>query len=180
MRSGQVLGGVLVLLGIVGGLGCGAWLVVSALSPGKGLRLGAGGAVLGGIVLAVVVVPTLIAGGILLARGGRAAAAASRDQEVGVKQRRLLDAVKTRGQVPISDLVLDLKSTRAEVQQWVHDLVGMGIFSGYVNWDEGILYSAEASQLRDLTRCKHCGGEVQLAGKGVVRCGFCGTEYFLP
>ena len=87
--------------------------------------------------------------------------------------------VKTRGQAPIADLVFELKSTRDEVQGWIHDLVGLGIFSGYVNWDEGILYSIEASQLRDLTRCKHCGGEVQLAGKGVVRCAYCGTEYFL-
>ncbi|MBI3362879.1 MAG: hypothetical protein HY023_17390 [Chloroflexi bacterium] len=178
MRSGPILGGVLLVGGIIVGLGGGAWLVVNALSPQSGLS--AGGAILGAILVVAITLPTLIVGGFLLVQGGREAAEAKRDQEAGVKQRRLLDMVKTRGQVPISDLVFELKSTRTEIQQWVHDLVGMGIFSGYVNWDEGILYSAEASQLRNLTRCKHCGGEVQLAGKGVVRCGYCGTEYFLP
>jgi tRNA(Ile2) C34 agmatinyltransferase TiaS len=43
-----------------------------------------------------------------------------------------------------------------------------------------VLYSAEVSALRGTTRCKHCGGEVTLAGKGVIKCPFCGTEYFLP
>jgi hypothetical protein len=129
--------------------------------------------------LLAVVAPMVGAGAFLLIRGGREAAQAQREQATGVKQRQLLDMVKTRGQLQINDAVFELKATRDDVQRWVHDLVGMGIFSGYVNWDEGILYSVEASQLRDLTRCKHCGGEVQLAGKGVVRCGYCGTEYFL-
>jgi tRNA(Ile2) C34 agmatinyltransferase TiaS len=66
------------------------------------------------------------------------------------------------------------------VQNQVHALVGMGVFSGYVNWDDGVLYSAEAANLRDLERCKYCGGELKLVGKGVISCPFCGTEYFLP
>jgi predicted RNA-binding Zn-ribbon protein involved in translation (DUF1610 family) len=41
------------------------------------------------------------------------------------------------------------------------------------------LYSSDASNLRGLEKCKNCGGEIKLAGKGVVVCPFCGTEYFL-
>jgi hypothetical protein len=59
-------------------------------------------------------------------------------------------------------------------------LVGLGVFTGYINWDDGVLFSAQASQLRDLTQCKKCGGAVKLVGKGVVKCPYCGTEYFLP
>jgi hypothetical protein len=177
MKTGQILGGVLLFGGLVFGLGCGIWLIFSALASEGGL--GGGGAILGGVLVVAVALPTMAVGGFLLARGSREAAQARKQEAAGVKQRQLLDTVKTRGQVPIADLVLELKSTRDEVQGWIHDLVGMGIFSGYVNWDEGILYSIEASQLRDLTRCKHCGGELQLAGKGVVRCAYCGTEYFL-
>ena len=177
MKTGQLLGGALLFGGLLGGLGCGAFLVYSVVSPAGGLQ--GGGAILGLILVIALALPAIAAGGFLLVRGNREAAEAKQQQSAGVKQRQLLDMVKTRGQVPIADLVLELKSTRNEVQTWVHDLVGMGIFSGYVNWDDGILYSIEASQLRDLTRCKHCGGELQLAGKGVVRCGYCGTEYFL-
>ena len=177
MKPGQILGGVLLFGGLVFGLGCGGWLLFSALTAQGGL--GGGGAILGAILVIALALPTTIVGGFLLARGSREAAESRKQEAAGVKQRQLLDMVKTRGQVQISDVVLELKSTRSEVQQWVHDLVGLGIFSGYVNWDEGTLYSIEASQLRDMTRCKHCGGEVQLAGKGVVRCAYCGTEYFL-
>ena len=177
MNSGRVLGAVLLFGGILVGLGCGAFIVYGLVTPQYGFS--GGGAILGGILLLAVVVPVAAVGAYLLIRGGREAAQVQREQATGVKQRQLLDMVKTRGQVPIADLVFELKSTRDDVQRWVHDLVGMGIFSGYVNWDEGILYSTEASQLRDLTRCKHCGGEVQLAGKGIVRCAYCGTEYFL-
>jgi tRNA(Ile2) C34 agmatinyltransferase TiaS len=61
----------------------------------------------------------------------------------------------------------------------LHELVGMGLFAGYVNWDEGMLYSRQASELRQLSQCENCGGQLELAGKGVIRCPYCGTEYFL-
>jgi hypothetical protein len=116
------------------------------------------------------------AGVFLLARSGREAI---EDAEREVL-RRILDLVQSKGEVPISDLVIEFKSSVGQVQNQVHALVGMGVFSGYVNWDEGVLYSAEAANLRDLERCKHCGGELKLVGKGVISCPFCGTEYFLP
>ncbi len=135
----------------------------------------AAGAVLGGGLLAILLIPLLGAGIFLLVRSGQEAAA----EAERTKMRRILDIVKSRGQVPISELVLELGSTRDEVQKQIHELVGMGLFSGYIYWDEGVLYSAEAAGLRDLERCKHCGGEVKLAGKGVLTCPYCGTEYFL-
>jgi len=45
-------------------------------------------------------------------------------------------------------------------------------------WDEGTLYSREAAQLHG-HKCPSCGGAVELAGKGVVGCPFCGAEIFL-
>ena len=42
-----------------------------------------------------------------------------------------------------------------------------------------MLYSAEARHLRELDKCQNCGGEIELTGKGVVTCRYCGTEYFL-
>lgn len=95
------------------------------------------------------------------------------------QQRKLLNIVKTQGQVTISDMVLELDGTYDQIKDWIYELVGRGLFSGYVNWEEGTLYSQQASELRGETRCKHCGGELDLAGKGVVRCPYCGTEYFI-
>ena len=95
------------------------------------------------------------------------------------QHRKLLNMVKTQGQITISDVALELDGTFDQIKTWIYDLVGKGLFSGYVNWDEGVLYSQQASLLSKETRCKHCGGELSLAGKGVVKCPYCGTEYFI-
>mgnify|MGYP001813632763 FL=1 len=100
-------------------------------------------------------------------------------RETAEKQRELLDIIKARGQIDIGDVSIEMQVSKEEVHDMLHQLVGMGLYSGYINWDEGVLYSQEASQIRELNTCYHCGGEVKFAGKGVLRCPYCGTEYFL-
>jgi hypothetical protein len=128
---------------------------------------------------AIIVVPiTLILGGfgVYMVRAGTREA----EQQAHVKQQReLLSIIQARGQVNISDVAIEMNATRDEVKQWLHDLVGKGLYSGYINWDKGVLYSEQASQLRELKACRNCGGQLELAGKGVVTCPYCGTEYFL-
>jgi hypothetical protein len=169
--SGKIIGIILVGAGVVLCLGISIWLIVTAI----GKELTAGGAALGAIITLVLSAP-LVGGGIFLfiqgSREEKAMAEVSR-------QRKVLNIVKTRGQITIDDLVLEVDATYDQVKEWVHDLVGKGLFSGYINWEEGTLYSQQASQLKDVSHCKHCGGEVNLAGRGVVRCPYCGTEYFL-
>jgi hypothetical protein len=121
------------------------------------------------------VLPQLGFGIFLFWKGGQETAVTGRAQE----QRKLLDIVKTQSQINISDLIIELNSSRDNVQQQIYQLVGMGLFSGYINWDEGMLYSRQATDLRQLSNCEYCNGELELAGKGVIRCPFCGTEYFL-
>ncbi|MBI4770904.1 MAG: hypothetical protein HY784_10980 [Chloroflexi bacterium] len=174
MKSGRVVGILLIFGGAALGLIGGLWLAAGVLGRGGSLQVT--GALLGGGLLAVVVLPVIGVGVFLVVRSGQEAKAG----EETAKMRKVLDIVKSRGQVPVSDLVLELKSSRDQVQGWIHSLVGMGVFSGFINWDEGVLYSAEAAQLRNLDKCKHCGGELNLAGRGVLRCSYCGTEYFLP
>jgi len=171
MGSGR--SGALILIGLgiaIGGIG--TLYVLSQLSSGE---LQTGGAVVG---VGIFGLPALLAIGIGVGLLGRSREVAAGDKEQA-QLRKILDMVKSKGQVPISELVIDLGSTRKQVQDQVHSLVGMGLFSGYINWDEGTLFSAEAAGLRELDRCKHCGGEVSFAGKGVLACKHCGTEYFL-
>ena len=169
---GRILGIILIAGGIIVGI------IVTALMMvyrGEG-SLTSGAAMLGWVLgMAVLVLPQLGIGAFLLWKGGQEAAVAEKaDQE-----RELLSIVKSRGQVDISDVAIEMQVSKDEVHDMIHDLVGMGLFSGYINWDEGILYSSQASQLRELTNCNHCGGQLELAGKGVIRCPYCGTEYFL-
>jgi hypothetical protein len=132
--------------------------------------------VLGVALLFVILVAPLAGGGILVLMRSRRE---ERETEEAQQLRRILDMVKTRGEVDVSDVIIELQSDLPSVQGMIYKLVGMGVFSGYVNWDEGTLYSIEASQIHELQQCKHCGGNVDFAGKGVLKCPFCGTEYFL-
>ena len=171
MNSSRLVGIILTVVGLGIALIAGIWLATQVSSKavtGGGAALGAG--------LAFIPVALFVGVGIyLFSRGGTEA----QEESVMQKQRQLLDILKSRGQVSVSDMALEMHSSVDSVKDMVYQLVGLQVFSGYINWDQGILYSSEASKLRELDKCKNCGGEITLAGKGIVRCKYCGTEYFL-
>jgi len=171
MNSSRLIGIILSVVGLGVALIAGLWIgsqVSSGAMTSGGALVGAG--------LAFIPVALLVGFGLyLFVKGGQEAVTESAMQ----KQRQLLDIVKSRGQVAVPDLAIEMSVSADQVKNLVHQLVGLQVFSGYVNWDEGVLYSAEASNLRQLDKCKNCGGEIKLVGKGVVACKFCGTEYFL-
>ncbi len=109
------------------------------------------------------------------AKRGRVYSAAA----LRARQSQLAAVVLARGQIHLDDLGRELSAPRDLVRQWVYDLVKRGEFTGYINWDDGILYSAEAYRLTEAGKCPHCNGELSLAGKGVIRCAYCGSEIFL-
>lgn len=169
---GRTLGIILTAVGLVAGVVV-AILMFTYRREGS---LSSGAAVLGLALFTAIIVLPLVGGGVyLLVRGGQEASQMAEVQQ----QRKLLGVVKAQGQINIADLALELNASRDKVQGMVYDLVSKGLYTGYINWDEGVLYAQQANQLRGLETCKHCGGQLQLAGKGVIRCPFCGTEYFL-
>lgn len=170
--SGRTIGAVLTGAGVVIGVAIGVWLYFG-VQEGNLRRSGAAFAAV--LFVGVLVLPLIGAGVFFFVKGGAQARDLARVQE----QRRLLDMVKTRGQLQISDIVLEMKSTSDRVKSDIYDLVGRGLFSGYVDWDRGVLYSVEASQLQGRSTCPNCGGQVELAGKGLIRCPYCGAEIFL-
>jgi len=171
MDTGKTIGLILIAVGIVIGV-VGALVVVGTYVGGQTETLG--GLALG-ITCAIVLAVPLIGAGIFLFIKGQREAAEFAEVE---KERKLLGMVQAQGQVRISDVALELDASRDRVKGWVYDLVHKGLFAGYVNWDEGTLYSRDAAQLRG-NKCPSCGGELELAGKGVVQCPFCGAEIFL-
>ncbi len=172
MNTGKTMGIILIVVGI-------GICVVSTLVLGAGYLSGnyesiAAPAV--GLALAfVIAAPVVGIGAYMLIRGQQEAAEFAEVE----KERKLLGMVQTQGQVSIPEVALELDVGRDQVKEWVYDLVDKELFAGYINWDEGMLYSRKAREMKSANKCPNCGGEVELAGKGVVQCPYCGAEIFL-
>lgn len=169
MNTNRLTGIILLLVGLIVGVIAVLWVFINDDLEDAARILGLG------LALLVLVAPLAGGGLYMLFTGGQEAQQAAD----AAKQRTLLNIVQSRGQVPVSDLALEMQLPREQIRDMIHHLVGLGVFSGYINWEKGVLYSEQASQLRELDKCPNCGGEITLQGKGVATCRFCGTEFFL-
>lgn len=167
MQMNRTVGMVMVAAGVAVLLLAAAWL-----SGNEGLSREAG--ILGfGLASLFLALPLIGAGAFVLSQSGKEAQADARRRQ----QRKILDVVKTQGEVDFADMAVEIGASRAEAKNLLYDLVGKGLFAGYINWDEGMLYSAESRNLKALTNCKNCNGEIKVAGAGTFQCPYCGTEY---
>ncbi len=171
--SGRVVGLILVIIGVLTCVIGSAVSFTSVQAAGETGNLG--GTVLG---IALFSLPAMLFVGVGAYLFTRGRAEAAQMAEVA-KQKKVLNIVMTRGKATISDIVLEMGTSADEVKAWIYDLVGKGLFSGYVNWNEGVLYSQQASQIREGGKCPNCGGKLELAGKGVIACPYCGADIFL-
>ncbi len=173
--TSATLGIGLIVAGIVVGVLIAAWLAAGVADEDSGLRLS--GALLGAFFGFAVLVLPMVGGGLLILTRARREQAAM--EHVG-RQRKILGVVETAGEISIADLALETGGTRDTVRSDLYDLVSKGLFSGYVDWDRGMLFARQASEIRASGKCPNCGGELSLAGKGLIRCQYCGAEIFLP
>jgi len=137
-------------------------------------RLGLSGFLLGLALVLMLTLPLLGAGIFLLVRG-RSEAQQFAEAE---KEKKILNIVRTKGQANVAEVAIEMDLTRDQVKEHIYDLVGKGLFTGYINWDEGILYAREAAEMRS-TKCPNCGGVREVVGKGIVKCPYCGSDLFL-
>ncbi len=152
---------------------------VVSLFVGSGLatnQVQIAGAILGIALFGVI--PMLILGGVgifLFVRGGQEAAEMADVQ----KKERLLGMIQSAGQVSVANAAIEMKMSRDEIKNAIYDLVNQGLFSGYINWQEGMFYSKDAANVGS-NKCPNCGGIRELVGKGIVKCPYCGVELFIP
>ena len=167
MSQGKTIGLVLAGIGLAILVLVAAWALTSELTASARVL-----AVFFGLIVAA----PLLGFGIYTYRKGTAEAG---EEVVIARQRKLLNMVMTQGKVNIADATLELRVNRDQTKQLIYDLIGKQLFAGYVNWQEGILYSADASKMKEGGKCPSCGGKLELAGKGLIKCPFCGSEVFL-
>ena len=165
-------------LGLILMIGAGALLVAFGAWATTALtasETSAGGATLGIVLALIVIAPVFGIGAYLFRKGGQEQAELAQVQ----KEKQILNAVLTRGQVTINELVAEMQLPSEEIKRMVQDLVGKQLFSGAVNWDKGLLYSVESQKLTGDSKCPNCGGDLVFAGKGLIVCPYCGSQVFL-
>jgi DNA-directed RNA polymerase subunit RPC12/RpoP len=170
--SGRLIGWILTFAGLALAIIIGTWLMTGVREG----TLQSSGAVFGFLFAFLIIVAPLVGGGIFFLTRGRAEEKASARVH---QQRRLLDMLTTRGELSIPDVAIELGLTREQIEGDLYDLVGLGLFTGFVDWRKGELHSVEAAQLQGRTTCPNCGGQLELAGKGLIKCPYCGAEIFL-
>ena len=175
--SGRLIG--LVLIGVAMVMVAGAAIWVFGAMNQQGMQLQGGGAAL--TMGCALLVAALVAGfGVWFLAQGRSETAQFAEVE---KQKRILNTVQTQGTVQISSLALDMNMPLPKVKEAIYDLVGKGLFTGYVDWKAGRLVSSDAAVIQQAVvtgKCPNCGAPQVVGGKGVIRCDYCGAELFLP
>lgn len=170
VAQGRTSGLILILLAMIIVVAAGLYLF-SGLAEH---RLTTSGFLLGLLLVLILALPLAGAGIFLLVRGR------SEEQQFAraAQAKKLLNIVRTQGKADIAEVALEMNLTRDQIKEHIYDLVGKGLFTGYINWDQGVLYAREAAEMRT-TKCPNCGGVRELVGKGIVKCPYCGSELFL-
>jgi hypothetical protein len=175
MATGRIVGLILAFSGMIIMLSCAAIMfggLASNLFPTSGIA----GAMIGFTLFGVI--PLLILGGagvFLFIKGGQEASEMADVQ----KKERLLGMVQAAGKVSLGSIAIELKMSQQQVKDAIFELVNQGLFSGYINWQEGMFYTKDLSQVQT-NKCPNCGGQREVVGKGLVKCPYCGVELFLP
>jgi len=170
--QGRLVGTILLAVALI------ALLIVVALMLGQvaSKENTVTGAILDILLVSVFVVLPLGGGGIYLMSKGRQEQTEYAEIE---KEKKILNMVLAQGKVTLPEVALELNAPRDKVEDYVRDLVGKGLFSGAINWQDGVLYSRQASDMKADQKCPNCGGKVELVGKGMIKCPYCGAEVFL-
>ena len=94
------------------------------------------------------------------------------------KEQRVLDAIRSRGKTSFSEVARASGLSEPDAKAALEGLVGKNLFHGSINWKTGEIFSQEAGALASGRKCPGCGAQMEITGKGLVKCEYCGTEIF--
>jgi ribosomal protein S27E len=175
--SGRLIGLILIAFAVACVAVAALWAFGTSSQPGSNLQTG--GALLT-VGLAVVVALVVAGFGVWFLMQGRTETTQFAQVE---KEKRILNIVQTQGTVQLPMMAVEMNMPLDQVKSAIYDLVGKGLFTGYVDWKGGKLVSSDAAVINQAVitgKCPNCGAPQVVAGKGVIRCEYCGTEFFIP
>ncbi|MEW6717500.1 MAG: zinc ribbon domain-containing protein [Chloroflexota bacterium] len=172
MSQGKTVGYIVIFIGV-------GICVLATLFIGSGYvtrSTSLSGAILGiSLFGAMPLLLTVGAGVYLIIKGGTEA----RQLEQVKKKERILGMIQAQGQVSLSSIMVEMGLSREEVSTAIYDLVNLGLFTGYIDWDSMTFYSQDAPKIAS-NKCPNCGGIREFVGKGVIKCPYCGVSLFIP
>ena len=96
------------------------------------------------------------------------------------KRRKMVGIITAQGKIELETLANYLHLNRPLIKQWIYTQARRGQLHGFVDWAVGWVYSfpLDPGTNENFDRCPHCGGELDIAGKGVIECSHCKVEVF--
>jgi hypothetical protein len=92
---------------------------------------------------------------------------------------RLPGLLTARGRVTLAELSRELRAPEGVIRGWIERGLHGGTLRGTFSWKDGVLLSEDAEALRERRSCPRCGGPLELAGRGLAKCGACDAEILL-
>jgi hypothetical protein len=130
------LGLILIALGFIVAAAAGLWFAVQivqgTMEPGEAARAA---------VLLFIPVGALVLAGIYLRTRQKSVV---EPESMVEKQRHLVDLLNVRGTVPVSEMAAALQVDEGTLRELVEQLIRLEIFTGQVDWDNGVMYAAPA------------------------------------
>ncbi|MEM7336959.1 MAG: hypothetical protein AAF490_33110, partial [Chloroflexota bacterium] len=95
------------------------------------------------------------------------------------KQSQMASIVQAKGQLQLQDLSQEMKVPEALLKEWLYQQGRLGHFSGYVDWENGVVYSRQREDLLKEKNCPNCAAELNVLGQGIIGCQYCQAEIFV-
>lgn len=95
------------------------------------------------------------------------------------KQNQIGSFIQAQGQIRFHDLSREMKVPEQLLRDWLYQMVRLGHFSGYVDWENDTVYSRQRDELLQQQTCPNCAAELKIAGQGIIGCEFCQAEIFV-
>jgi hypothetical protein len=124
----------------------------------------------------VLVAPTLLLGVYWVSKDVRPV---TENQDEMDKTLALMDMLREKPKMSVQVLATKLDISTDDVVYRINDLVGLGLFTGYLSpSDGGRVALIEPAVLQATTRCAICGAPLAVE-RGMTACTSCQTAYFL-